>query len=442
MAAIFSVSALFFGIALMMLGNGLQGSLLGLRGSLEGFSTSVLGLVMSGYFVGFLAGSLFAPRFVGRVGHIRVFAALASLASAAVLLHSVFLDPWVWGLMRVVTGFSYAGLYIVAESWINDMSDNQNRGRLLGAYMVIQLGAVAGGQYLLQASDPGGANLFMLVAVLVSLAVLPVCLSASRAPDFSAPEAMSFVELYRVSPLGVVGMVLVGMASGTIFGFGAVYAQRAGLTVGEISTFVASLFIGGMVLQWPIGRLSDRFDRRVVITVVSFGAAGAALFAVLLPPPVELNGARHVGALFAAMALLGGLAIPLYSLFTAHVNDHVPVRKMVAASSGLIFLNGAGAIAGPNIAAAVMDEVGNTGFFVTLVGVHALVGLFTLYRMTRRAAPSAEQQVDFVAMPVRGTAVVGQMASEWIEQNAGGEGPGDDDGGTAGATADTAEQRA
>lgn len=413
-----SFSALFFGIALMMAGNGLQGSLLGLRASLEGFDTNVLGFVMSGYFVGFLAGSLFAPRVVARVGHIRVFAALASLASISILVHSVFIDPWVWGAMRIVTGFCYAGLYIVSESWLNDMSDNANRGRLLSIYMVVQMGAVAGGQYLLGVSDPSGANLFMLIAVLVSLAVLPLCLSASRTPDFSTPETMSFRELFRLSPLGSAGMVMSGVANGALFGFGAVYAQRAGFTITEISTFMAVMFLGGMVLQWPIGRVSDMIDRRLVILFVTIAATLVAAVAAILPEPAPLSvqpggEERVIWPILAAAALFGGLSIPHYSLFTAHVNDRVPIRKMVAASSALVFLNGVGAIAGPNIAALLMGQAGPSGFFITLAGVHAAIGLMTGFRMLRRRAPQPAEQADFVAMPLRGTAIASQMPEGW-----------------------------
>jgi MFS family permease len=418
--ALASFSALFFGIALMMAANGLQGSLLGLRASIEGFDTSVLGIVMSGYFVGFLAGSLFAPRVVSKVGHVRVFAALASLASISILVHSVFIDPWVWGGMRIVTGFCYAGLYIVAESWLNDMSDNANRGKMLSVYMVVQMGAVAGGQYLLGLSDPSGANLFMLIAVLVSLAVLPLCLSASRTPDFSAPEAMSFKELFRLSPLGSSGMVMSGVANGALFGFGAIYAQRAGFTVPEISTFMAAMFLGGMVLQWPIGRMSDRMDRRFVIMIVTTAATIVAFGASLIPEPAPLNmqpggGAedRVIWPILGAAALFGGLSIPHYSLFTAHVNDRVPIRKMVAASSALVFLNGAGAIVGPNLAALMMGQFGPSGFFLTLAGVHGVIAIMTGLRMFRRSAPKPAEQGDFVAMPLRATQIASQMPQGW-----------------------------
>lgn len=413
-----SFSALFFGIALMMAGNGLQGSLLGLRASLEGFDTNVLGFVMSGYFVGFMAGSLYAPGVVAKVGHIRVFAALASLASISILVHSIFIDPWVWGAMRIVTGFCYAGLYIVCESWLNDMSDNANRGRMLSIYMVVQMGALAGGQYLLGVSDPSGANLFMLIAVLVSLAVLPLCLSASRAPDFSAPETMSFRELFRLSPLGSAGMVLSGVANGALFGFGAVYAQRAGFTVTEIATFMAMLFLGGMLLQWPIGRMSDVMDRRLVILFVTIAAAIVAVVASTIPEPEPLTmqpggEERIIWPILAIAALFGGLSIPHYSLFTAHVNDRVPIRKMVAASSALVFLNGVGAIMGPNLAALLMGEFGPSGFFITLAGVHGVIGLMTGFRMLRRRAARPVDQADFVAMPFRGTQIASQMPEGW-----------------------------
>lgn len=433
-----SFSALFFGIALMMAGNGLQGSLLGLRASLEGFNTNVLGIVMSGYFVGFLAGSLFAPRVVAKVGHVRVFAALASLASISILVHSVFIEPWVWGAMRIVTGFCYAGLYIVCESWLNDMSDNANRGRLLSIYMVVQMGAVAGGQYLLGLSDPSGANLFMLIAVLVSLAVLPLCLSASRTPDFSTPETMGFRELFRLSPLGSAGMVMSGVANGALFGFGAVYAQSAGFTVTEISTFVAMLFLGGMLLQWPIGRISDVMDRRLVILVVTVAATLVAIGAAMLPEPAPLSvqpgGAeRVIWPILAAAALFGGLSFPHYSLFTAHVNDRIPARKMVAASSALVFLSGAGAIAGPNLAAFVMGYAGPSGFFITLAAVHAAIGLMTGFRMLRRPGPQPADQSDFIAMPLRGTAIASQLAEGWGSDDT--EDPSDDDSEPAAAMA-------
>jgi MFS family permease len=277
MAAVRSCWALLLGIALMMLGNGLQGSLLGIRASLEGFPTTATGILMSGYFAGFLVGSVLTPKMVARVGHVRVFAALASLASSAILIHVVWINPVSWTVIRLVSGFCYAGLYVVCESWLNDQATNQTRGQLLSIYMVVMLGGAAAGQGLLNVADPAGPNLFILVSVLVSLSLIPMLLSTGRTPPFEAPRPVGIRQLYLVSPTGVVGYFGAMMASGAYFGMGAVYARELGLSVRDISLFVSLIMLGGMFLQWPLGRLSDTWDRRQVLTGVTFAAA---LFAV------------------------------------------------------------------------------------------------------------------------------------------------------------------
>ena len=393
-SAIVSCWALLLGMGLLMLGNGLQGSLLGLRAVLEGFETATTGLVMTGYYVGFLAGSLLVPRMVRRVGHIRVFAALASLASIAVLLHTVLIDPVTWTAMRLVTGFAYAGLYIVAESWLNDQGTNRTRGQLLSVYMVIQLGAMALGQLLLNVADPGGFLLFIAVSVLVSLALVPILLTVAPAPSFDEPSHVGLLDLYRISPLGVVGAFAIGTAHGSVFGMGAVYAERAGLNVAEISVFMALYLVGGMVLQWPIGRLSDRFDRRLVLTAVTLVAAAAAIVAVVAP------GLHHI-ALFAVIGLFGGLSLPMYSLCLAHTNDYLEPRQMVAASSSLVMLTGIGACLGPFSVAMIMSLIGAEGFFWWVGGIHAGIGVFAIWRMSRRPSLPAEEQGPFVAVPPR-----------------------------------------
>jgi MFS family permease len=236
LVAIRSSWTLFIGIALIMLGNGLQGTLLGIRASLEGFSTTTTGMVMTAYFVGFLAGSHLVPKFVANVGHIRVFAALASLASISVLVHSVFIEPTLWTVMRFITGFSYAGLYVVAESWLNARATNETRGQLLSIYMIVTLLAMACGQLLLKLSEPTSFELFVLVSILVSLALVPISLTAINAPSFEAPERISLRTLYHASPLGVVGAAGVGCAHSVLFGMGAVYATQLGLSVDQVGT--------------------------------------------------------------------------------------------------------------------------------------------------------------------------------------------------------------
>jgi len=260
--------ALFLGLGLIMLGNGLQGSLLGLRASMEGFGVTTTGLVMSGYFIGMLVGATIVPKIVTRVGHVRSFGAMASLASTSILLHAVIIDPWVWWLMRCVTGIAYAGLYIVAESWLNDASENETRGQLLSFYMLISLGGMAGGQFMLNIAAPSSYELFVLISVLVSIAVIPILLSVSRAPEFNTSENVGIRQLFQVSPLGVSGMFMNGVMMGAVFGMGAVYAAEIGLSVGQISLFMGALVLGGVFLQYPLGKASDVIGRRWVIIAI------------------------------------------------------------------------------------------------------------------------------------------------------------------------------
>lgn len=387
------VWALLLGMGLIMLGNGLQASLLGVRASLEGFDTSVTGFVMSSYFVGFLAGSTLTPRAVRRVGHVRVFAALASLASIAVLVHGMLVEPVVWGAMRLVTGFSYAGLYVVAESWLNDRAGNEMRGRLLSVYMVIQFLGLGLGQLLLNAADPGRHELFILVSVLVSFALVPILLSATPAPDYEAPSPVGLRHLYAVSPLGVVGCMGTGVANGAVFGMAAVYAGNAGLSVTQISLFMVALFAGGALLQWPLGRLSDRLDRRKVIAATTFLAAAAAA-------AVPLGGVSGLALLVAAF-VFGGATLSMYSLCIAHTNDYLEPGQMVAASAGLVLVLGVGAILGPSSAGAAMSLLGPPGYFWFLAAVHAAIGGFALYRMGRRPSKPLAEQGPYMAVPAQ-----------------------------------------
>jgi len=388
--------ALFLGIALIMLGNGLQGSLLSLRASFEGFGTGTIGFVMTGYFVGFLGGSILAPKVLANVGHIRTFAALASLASTSVLAHILWIDPLGWFLMRLVTGFAYAGLYVVAESWLNDRATNETRGQLLSIYMLVMFVGIALGQLLLNVSNPYGYVLFILVSILVSMALIPILLSASPAPEVREPENMALRELYRVSPLGLFGAVATGLAHGAIFSMGAIYAQSRGFSLTEISIFMGVITLGAIVMQWPIGALSDRFDRRIVLTVVTSLAAGVAMLSI----PVS----NHWPAgLYVLVALFGGLSLPMYSLCIAHTNDHLRPHQMISASSSLVMMGGIGACFGPLGASVLMNLTGPDGFFWALAGAHGSISIFACYRMFRREAVPLEQQGTYVTIPPRAT---------------------------------------
>ena len=411
LSAILGVWALFVGLAVMMLGVGLQGTLLGLRATSEGFGTATTGLVMSGYYMGFVVGSWAAPTLVRRVGHIRVFAALASIASAAVLVHAVVVDPAAWMVMRLASGFSVAGLFVIVESWLNHSADNETRGKILSIYMIVCVGSMAFGQFLLNVADPNGATLFIVISVLVSLSLVPISLTRHVAPPIDRPRPVSLAELYRASPLGFVGCFVTGIAQGAFFSLAAVYAALVGLDVPTTALFLALPLICVILVQFPLGMLSDRFDRRIVLTTLALVVAALALanvFASFGPVTLQL----------AAVTIFGGLMIPLYSLSIAQMNDRISTDQMLGASSKLVFTYGLGSALGPLAVGAVMNAVGELGFFWTLSAVHLLVGLFALYRMTRRSSAAREHQGGFVLVAPRATPIAAGVAMQMVEEGA------------------------
>lgn len=385
-----------------MSGNALQGSLLGLRAPSAGFPDLVTGIIMSSYYFGFVFGALAVPRLVERVGHIRVFTALASLASISALGHAVVVDAPVWAVLRILTGFCNIGLFIIAESWLNDRSTNETRGQLLGVYMIAMSGSMAVGPLLLNVADPAGPVLFMTASILVSLAVLPVSLTTYPAPRFENPARLGVVELVKTSPLGVAGCFTNGATSGALVWLASLYATGLGMDVGNVSLFMAATIVGGIVLIWPIGRLSDRFDRRKILTIVAFTGGAAASLAALFAGPEPL-------IQIIAVAVVGCFLSPLYSLSIAHTNDHLRPEQMVAASSGLLLAAGVGGILGPTVAGAMMQIAGPAGYFWFPASAMLLLGGFALYRMTRRAPVPMEEQRDFVTV-VRTSQVLTESA--------------------------------
>jgi len=372
---------LLLGVGFIMTGNGLQQSLLGLRAEAEEFSRTQTGWVMTAYYVGLLAGTVLVPRIVGRVGHIRVFAALTALGATAILAPPIFVNGPAWAAMRCITGFCFAGMYIVAESWLNDCTTNETRGRLWSVYMSMQFGGLIVGQVLLNLAPPTGFELFSLSAALLALAVVPVLVSVSPAPRFEAPLHMNLLQVYRLSPLAIAGGIGIGAAHGGFWQMAAVYSSAAGLSVAETSLFVICSIAGAILLQWPAGRLSDRIDRRSVILAVCIGAAVAAMISIFAAEISTL-------LLFAVVAVFGGLSLPVYSLLGALLNDRMSAKQMVAASSALVLAYGIGAVVGPLAVGVMMDRIGPHGFFIYLAVMHAALGLFTIYRMTRRPAPA------------------------------------------------------
>lgn len=371
---------LLMGVMLLMVGNGVQGTLLGIRGNIEGFSTFQLSMVMSAYFLGFLFGSRVAPRMIRRVGHIRVFAALGSLISAILVLYPVVPDWMAWSTLRVLSGFCFSGIYICAESWLNNTATNETRGQALSAYMIVQMIGIIASQVLLNTPDSSGFALFIIPSVLVSLAFMPILLANAPAPVFGETKRLSFGQLFRISPLGCVGMLLTGGVFSAMFGMASVWGSRQGLGVSGVSMFVGAMYIGGLVLQYPIGWASDRMDRRNLITGLSVVAAAAMVVPVMFFLPFW-------GYLCVAV-LLGGITNPVYALLIAYTNDFLTREEMPAASAGLIFLNGFGAIFGPLITGWMMETVGSQGFFLFIAILYAALAGYALWRMGRRAAPA------------------------------------------------------
>lgn len=389
-ATLLSLLALLTGAGFLNLGLGLQSSLLGLRAQEEAFPLIQTGLFMAAYYAGFVGGSLHCHRLVNRVGHIRTFSALASLASAAALAHAVFVDPLAWTLFRGITGYCFAGLSMVAESWLNQQAENRNRGTLLSFYMVVILLGTALGQILLTVAPVTGYDLFILVSVVISLALVPVALTTSRSPAVIQVSRMSMKRLFVQAPLGLVGCFSSGLVIGAFWSLGAVYADRIGLPTHRIALFMTLLILGGVFFQWPIGRLSDLTDRRWVIAIQSFLLAGAA--------GVMTNGWVSPGpGLLTLGFTVGGLALPLYALTVAHVNDFLESEDFVPASGILLLIYGSGAMAGPLLASGLMSWHGPGGLFLMAAGVGLGNGSYALWRIHRRAP--ARDTVTFIPVP-------------------------------------------
>jgi MFS family permease len=381
-------------MGVLMLGAGLQSTLLGVRATLEGFPTPVIGMVMSCYYVGYVFGTLIAPRLLRQVGHIRVFAALAAVASAAVLVQGCFVNPFAWGAMRLISGLCFAGIYVVAESWLNDRASRANRGRLFAVYMLVLYVGLGAAQFLLILSNPSSPIPFMLVSVLISLAMVPIVGSAQQIPQLAVPRKVRLRDLYQNSPLGVAGITVSGMISAIIFSMGPVYARLSGLETTSIATFMALSILAAVITQYPVGRLSDRMDRRTVIAGV------CTLAAIVAGSIVAFREMPH--ALFLTLtALFSGFALTLYSLSVSHVNDKLEPAQMVAASSALLLLNGSAAVIGPMLAGNLMAAFGPPAYFATLAALTGMLAVYDLWRKARRRPVPPSQKGPFIGAQPR-----------------------------------------
>ncbi len=399
------VWALLIGIVFIMLGNGMHFTLIGLRGGIEGFSPAELAIVTSGYFAGFLSGARLSPVLIRRVGHVRVFSALGSFMSAALIAFPLLAEPWAWTILRLLVGFCMSGIYVTAESWLNDAATNETRGKVLSAYMIAQTLGIIGAQALLTLGDARSAGLFIGASILVSISFGPILLSVTPIPAAEVARPMPLRELFRGSPLGTVGIFLLGGVYATQSGMGAVFGTQIGLTPDQIALLVAMLFGGALVLQYPIGWLSDRVDRRkVILGAAALGAVSCAL------------GWLTGGGLWPLMAsafFAGGVTTPLYALFLAYTNDFLSAEDMPAASGGLVLTFGVGAILGPLATGWAMQSLGPAAFWLVLGGTFAAIALYALYRMTQRSAVPVEETESYLGVLPTASPVAVEAAGAW-----------------------------
>jgi len=374
-----------------MIAHGFQGNLLGVRSVIEEFNFISTGAMMSGYFVGYFAGANTIPKLVGKVGHIRVFAAFASTASLSILLHAVFVNPIIWSFGRFLTGFSIVAIFIVMESWLNDRANNRTRGHLLSIYMFITLIGISLGTLLLNFSSPEKYEPFILISLLLSVALVPILLTKRKAPKFKKLGFINIKGLYKTSPLASVSMFCTGIIHSALFSLGAVYAAAMNFTIFEISLLLFLVTISGGIFQWPIGYYSDKSDRRVIIIFCTFFASlfaflsiyasGTSLESMYLATSIGIDKIMF----FIYVSLYAGMCIPLFTLNLAYMNDYISREKFVAAGGGKQIIFGIGAMTGPVLCSLLMNKYGTNGFFIHLLFFHLIIGVFGLYRITKRS---------------------------------------------------------
>jgi MFS family permease len=391
LSTIAPVRTLLLAIFMLMAGSGFMATLIGVRLERTGSSALVVGAVGTAYFVGLVIGSVRAGAVVGRVGHIRAFAAFVSLFSASTLSYAIYRDPLLWSALRLIDGFCIAGVYVCLESWLNERAESKTRGTILAGYMTALYMGQALGQFLLNVSDTKPSLPFVVASILISLAAIPVALTRIAAPKLEEVKTMAVRDLYAMSPLGVVGASVTGLMLGAFYALGAVYAQRTGMALPAIAVFMSTVIIGGVALQWPLGLLSDRIDRRRVIVLAFAGtlAAGIGLFLVEAPRPLLLMLA----------AAFGGLSFALYPLCVAHANDRLPAEQRVSASGTLVLAYSVGAAMGPLAGAATMTIAGAPGLFLFIAACAGCALLFGFWRQATALPVPVQEQGNYQVLP-------------------------------------------
>ena len=400
-----AIAALLLAAAILLAGNGLQATLLAVRGRLEGFPTPLIGLLMSSYYAGFVAGCRVNPGFIKSVGHIRTFVALASIASASALAHPLFVNGAAWAILRAITGFCFAGLLMIIESWINERATNADRGRILSVYRVVDLGSLTLGNAMLTLADPKGFELFAIVSILVSIALVPVALTRSPAPQPIQTAKLDIAALFRLSPVAAIGTPLSALANGAFWAVGPVYALALGYDSKTVAFFISVAVIGAALIQWPLGWISDRVDRRRVIVASSMLGSASAI-------ALSLLGDRSEGFLLLLGGLVGAWIIPTFGLCAAHANDHASPENAVSTNGSLLLLHGLGAAGGATLGGFVISWFGPPALFIYIGAIYAALAAFCIYRIATAAPVPEQEKTPFVPIPKNTAPTVFDIAEE------------------------------
>lgn len=391
MSSIRPLIPLLLAAGILLGGNGLQGTLIALRGAYEGFSPALIGFMGTAYFIGFLLGCLTITRMMKEIGYVRSFATLAAIASAGTLILVLFIDPVVWTCVRFMSGFAFAGLFTVMEAWINSSVNNHNRARVLAVYRVIDIGSVTGAQFIIPVVGIEGFALFAIMSIMLTLSLVPVSLGDRSSPKLPDDVKLDVGRAWAISPLAAIGCIAVGVTNSAFRTLSPVYAEELGMSVTDIVTFVSCGIIGGALIQYPLGYLSDRWDRRSVMLGATISAMVAALALAYLAGTDPLRN-------FVLVFIFGSCAMPMYSLCAAHANDRAAPGEFVMINAALMLFYSIGAVFGPFGASALMEHFGPTALFLFSAAVYLLLAIITIYRMSTRSAVPTEKQGRFVAL--------------------------------------------
>ena len=400
--------ALFTGFGLIMLAHALQGTLLNVNAVFFNFSDFEIGYVFSGYFIGYLFSSIQCPKLIKNVGHIRVFAAFASLGSIAILLHWIVINPIAWLIFRMITGFSFAAIYIVCESWLNDRADNKSRGQLIGFYMIVLYFSTSAGGMLVNLRATTDAHLFILTSLLISLALVPILLTKKPAPDFSTPRFLSLKELYLKSPMAFVGSFSIGMVYSALFGLMGVFGAKIGLSIFQISILVFVNMFVGAIFQYPVGKISDKYDRRTILLSLNLVAIASLIFIYLL-------GSLSFNFLLVFIGIHSAVSLPYYAVVISHMNDFLEKDEIVSGSSTLTLVNALGMVMGPMLASGFMAYFGAYGYFLYMIVIYCLVAPYNFFRIrVGRTSNIYEENTPSMIVPRTASPVGMQLASDQI----------------------------